>query len=105
MGFSCEHLSKVCQLCAAHKSLIPTLPAKIEAAILKEGWGSCAWKLARQDPRGFNSQRAEMRICLKAIAFSRKISSIRIWRRNVPTVRELRFDDSDDIWRSEPRRH
>ena len=40
-----------------------------------------------------------------AAAFSRKISSIRIWRRNVPTVREVRLDDSDDIWRSEPRRH
>ena len=50
MGFSCEHFPKVCQSCAAQKSLIPTLPANTEATILKEGWRSCAWQLARQCP-------------------------------------------------------
>ena len=50
MGFSCEHFPKVCQSCAAQKSLIPTLPANTEATILKEGWRSCAWQLARKDP-------------------------------------------------------
>ena len=50
MGFSCEHFPKLCQSCAAQKSLIPTLPANTEATILKEGWRSCAWQLARQRP-------------------------------------------------------
>ena len=50
MGSSCEYFPKVCQSCAAKKSLIPTLPANAEAPILKEGWRSCAWQLARQCP-------------------------------------------------------
>ena len=50
MEFSCEQFRKVCQSCAAQKSLIPTLPADTEATILKEGWRSCAGQLARQDP-------------------------------------------------------
>jgi hypothetical protein len=50
MGFSCEHFPKVCQSCAAQKSLIPTLPANTEATILKKGWRSCAWQLARRRP-------------------------------------------------------
>jgi len=50
MGFSCEHFPKACPLCAAHKWLLPTLPANTEATILKEGWRSCAWKLARLTP-------------------------------------------------------
>jgi hypothetical protein len=48
MRFSCEHFPKVCQSCAPQKSLIPTLPANTEARILKEGWRSCSWQLARQ---------------------------------------------------------
>ena len=52
MGFSCESFPKVCQSCAAQKSPIPTLPASTEATILKEGWRSCAWQLARQEPIG-----------------------------------------------------
>jgi hypothetical protein len=48
MRLSCEHLPKVCPSCGAQKSLIPTLPAKTEATILKEGWRSGAWQLARQ---------------------------------------------------------
>src|ERR1017187_1846299 len=51
MRLSCEHLPKVCQLCSVQKSPILTLPASTEATILKEGWRSCAWKLARQCPR------------------------------------------------------
>ena len=51
MRLSCEHLPKVCPLCLAQKSPTLTLPAKIEATILKEGWRSCAWQLARQCPR------------------------------------------------------
>ena len=51
MRFSCEHFPKVCQSCAPQKLLIPTLPANTEARILKEGWRSCSWQLARQCPR------------------------------------------------------
>lgn len=50
MRFSCEYFPKVCQSCAAQKSLIRTLPANTETTILKEGWRSCAWQLARQCP-------------------------------------------------------
>jgi hypothetical protein len=50
MRLSCELFPKVCQSCAAQKSLIPTLPANTETTILKEGWRSCAWQRARQCP-------------------------------------------------------
>lgn len=50
MMLSCEHLPKVCQSCAAQKSLIPTLPANTETTLLNAGWRSCAWQLARKDP-------------------------------------------------------
>ena len=62
MGFSCEHFPKVCQSCAAQKSVIPTLPANTEATILKEGWRSCGWQLARQCP-GSEFSRA-LAVCL-----------------------------------------
>ena len=57
MGFSCERFPKVCQSCAAQKSLSPTLPANSEATILKEGERSGAWQLTRQRP-GSGSSRA-----------------------------------------------
>ena len=43
-------LPKFCQSCAARMSLIPTLRTNKEATILKEGWRSSAWQLARQCP-------------------------------------------------------
>jgi hypothetical protein len=46
-----EHLIRVCQLCAAQKSPILTLPASTEATILKEGWRSRARQFAHQCPR------------------------------------------------------
>ncbi len=67
MGFSCEHFPKVCPSCAAQKSLIPALPASTEATILKEGWRSCAWQLARQRPR---------RLVSRVLAFIRPTSGI-----------------------------
>ena len=75
MGFSCEHFPKVCQPCAAQKLLIPTLPANTEATILKEGWRSCSWQLARQRP-GSEVSRALTRLQIPRsdAAFSRKIS-------------------------------
>src|ERR1700735_5389964 len=52
-----EHLTRVCQSRAAQTSPTPTLPANTETTILKEGWRSCAWQLARQCP-GSDSSRA-----------------------------------------------
>ena len=76
MGFSCEHLPKVCRSCAAQKSLIPTPPANTEATILKEDWRSCAWQLARKDPgieisralAAFSDSEAGRRILAKDLA-------------------------------------
>jgi hypothetical protein len=61
----------VCQLCAAQKSPILTLPASTEATILKEGWRSCAWQFARQCPR---SEFSRVRAFGKKVQSSEEVS-------------------------------